>query len=157
DRLQEGRRAAALAGGRTGEASDLAVPPARRPPRREGPNPHRGRDVRPLGRDTARADHGRPAATRPPVPGGEAMRKLAFAILGLSGVRRGGFTTHPAGPMAKMMGEGAPPTRPAPGVTVTAAKDAPGGPVIQQAPPPPPPSLKVTPGEVNESNYQDAI
>lgn len=85
------------------------------------------------------------------------MRTLAFAILGLSIAGTGCFSIQPVGPMAKMLNEEAPPTRTAPGVTVTAAKDAPGGPVIQPAPPPPLPSLKVTPGEVTEANYQDAM
>lgn len=85
------------------------------------------------------------------------MKPFAFAILTCSLVSVGCLGIQPVGPMAKMLNEEAPPTRPAPGVTVTAAKDAPGGPVIQQAPPPPLPALKVTPGEVNESNYQDVM
>ncbi len=85
------------------------------------------------------------------------MRPLAFAILACSLTGTGCLGIQPVGHMATMMNEEPPPTRTAPGVTVTAAKDAPGGPVIQQAPPPPLPSLKVTPGEVTESNYADAI
>jgi hypothetical protein len=85
------------------------------------------------------------------------MRALAFTVLIGSLGSLGCLGIKPVGPMAKMMNEEAPPTNPAPGVTVTAAKDAPAGPVIQQAPPPPLPSLKVTPGEVTESNYQDAM
>ncbi len=85
------------------------------------------------------------------------MRALAFAILTGSLASLGCLGIKPVGPMATMLNEEPPPTRPAPGVTVTAAKDAPGGPVIQQAPPPPLPSLKVTPGEVTEANYPDAM
>jgi hypothetical protein len=48
-------------------------------------------------------------------------------------------------------------TRPAPGVTVTPPQDAPTGPVVQAAPPPPAPALFVTPGEVTEANYRQAI
>ena len=69
----------------------------------------------------------------------------------------GCLTLTPVGPMAKTLGTSEPPTQPAPGVTVTAAQDAPpGGPVLQPAPPPPAPALLVTPGEVTKANAADA-
>lgn len=83
------------------------------------------------------------------------MKKLAIVLLCLV-PSVGCFSLKPVGPLAKSMGKQDPDTSPSPGVTVTAAKDAPAGPMIQPAPAPPPPSLRVTPGEVNETNYNDA-
>jgi len=83
------------------------------------------------------------------------MKKLALGLL-LLAPAIGCLSIKPVGPLAKQMGKPDIDTNPAPGVTVTAPKDAPQGPVVQAAPAPPPPSLRVTPGEVTDANYADA-
>lgn len=87
------------------------------------------------------------------------MKKLVLLLLTAPALAATGcLTLTPVGPMAKTFGTTEPPTKPAPGVTVTTAQDAPtGGPVLQPAPPPPAPALLVTPGEVTRSNYEDAV
>ncbi len=83
------------------------------------------------------------------------MKKLVLVMLFLAPAV-GCFSLKPVGPFAKQMGKPDVDTSPAAGVTVTPAKDAPQGPMVQAAPAPPPPSLRVTPGEVTEANYADA-
>jgi len=85
------------------------------------------------------------------------VKKLTLGLLMLlPGV--GCFHLQPVGPFAKELAKGPDPeSRPAPGVTVTPAKDAGQGPVVQPAPAPPPPALLVTPGEVTEANYRQAV
>jgi len=83
------------------------------------------------------------------------VKKLALVLLCIAPAV-GCFSIKPVGPLAKSMGKPGVDVSPEPGVTVTAAKDAPAGPMVQPAPAPPPPSLRVTPGEVNDTNYNDA-
>ncbi len=82
------------------------------------------------------------------------MKKLALLALLLPGL--GCVHLEPVGPMAKALGTKPAATSAGPGVKVTAAQDAPMGPIIQNAPPPPLPALLVTPGEVSAANHQDA-
>lgn len=82
------------------------------------------------------------------------MLAIFAAAVGFSAT--GCLHIQPVGPMAGAFGPGKPPT--APGVKVTPPKDAPaGGPVLQQPPPPLPPAILVSPGEVSQSNYPDAM
>jgi hypothetical protein len=82
------------------------------------------------------------------------VRTLALVTVLLAGV--GCVHLQPVGPFAKELAGSPPPASPAPGVTVTAPKDAGAAPIVQPAPAPPPPALLVTPGEVTESNFQEA-
>lgn len=82
------------------------------------------------------------------------MNKLVFGLLMLlPGV--GCVHLQPIGPLAQENGAAAP-VSPAPGVTVTAPKDAVPKPIVQPAPAPSPPALLVTPAEVTEANHADA-
>ncbi|MFO0935432.1 MAG: hypothetical protein U0798_02820 [Gemmataceae bacterium] len=71
-------------------------------------------------------------------------RIIALASIAMLGI--GCTTVTPVGPMAKMF-----PPKEKKGVQETVE------PIVQQAQKPVPPALLVTPGEVTESNYQQAI
>ena len=69
----------------------------------------------------------------------------------------GCLTITPVGIMAEQMGTRPPPKRTAEGAIVTAAANAPAGPVMQAAPPPPAPTFRVTPGEVTAETSASAV
>ena len=87
------------------------------------------------------------------------MKPLTLAITAMIlGNGIGCVHLQPVGPMAKTLGVQEPTvtSRPAPGVKVTSPRDANTMPMLPPAPPPSPPAVLVTPGEVTESNRQDA-
>lgn len=76
---------------------------------------------------------------------------LLFATALLSGV--GCLGLRPVGVMAdSLQPRESAAAKPDPGVRVTAAKDAPAGPVVAPAPPPPAPTVRVSPAEVTDAN-----
>lgn len=79
------------------------------------------------------------------------IASLLFATGLLTGA--GCLGLRPVGPIAdSFQPKESAAAKPEPGTKVTAAKDAPAGPVLAPAPPPPAPTLRVTPGEVTDAN-----